>query len=70
MTTFTEIVASAVLHSSALAFSHFGVTLEPTQIAKDQPVAERVVARTPQRKALKLSECPQRQREIAMLHKA
>jgi hypothetical protein len=73
MTTFTEIAAAVVMHSSALAFSHFGVTLEPDQTAKpQQPVAaaERVVARTPQRRALKLSECPQAHHQVVALHKA
>ena len=45
MQTFTDIVAAVVMHSSAAAFSHFGVTLEAHQAAK--PVAaERTVART------------------------
>ncbi len=44
MQTFTEILAALVLHSSAAAYSHFGVTLEAHQAEK--PVAERVVARS------------------------
>jgi hypothetical protein len=61
MTTFTEIVAAVVVHSSAVALSHFGVTLEPTQVEPvSPPAAERVVARTPQQthKSLKLTSCP------------
>lgn len=61
MTTFTEIVASVVVHSSAVALSHFGVTLEPTQIERQPPPVERVVARTPsqaQHRIMKLSNCP------------
>ena len=60
MTTFTEIVASVVVHSSAVALSHFGVTLEPTQIERQPPPAERVIARTPSQphRALKLTDCP------------
>jgi hypothetical protein len=60
MTTFTEIVASVVVHSSAVALSHFGVTLEPTQ-AQPPPPMERVIARTPQQaqhRVMKLSNCP------------
>ena len=59
MTTFTEIVASVVVHSSAVALSHFGVTLEPTQV--QPPPVERVIARTPQQvqhRVMKLSNCP------------
>ncbi|HZZ31604.1 MAG TPA: hypothetical protein VFE10_06370 [Phenylobacterium sp.] len=69
MTTLTEIVATVVVHSSALAFSHFGVTLEPAQV--DQlapPPVERVIARTPSapvamhRKGVKLTACPKPRR--------
>ena len=62
MTTFTEIVAAVVVHSSAVALSHFGVTLEPAQVQPSTPpAAERVIARTPpqQHKAIKLTSCPQ-----------
>jgi hypothetical protein len=61
MTTFTEIVASVVVHSSAVALSHFGVTLEPTQVERQPAPVERVVARTPTqpRKILKLGVCPE-----------
>ena len=50
MTTLTEMVAAVVVHSSAAAFSHFGVTLdtppEPAHVAA--PAADhRVVARSP-----------------------
>jgi hypothetical protein len=61
MTTLTEIVAAVVVHSSTVALSHFGVTLEPAQIEKPSAPAERVVARTPQQhRVLKLTSCPQR----------
>lgn len=54
MQTLTEIVAAVVVHSSAVAYSHFGVTLEPPQ-AEKPPVAERSVARTaPTKKATKV----------------
>jgi hypothetical protein len=61
MTTWTEIVAAAVVHSSAAALTHFGVTLEPApavQVAPAAPAAaERVVARSP-RAPEKLVSCP------------
>lgn len=44
MQTITEIVAAVVVHSSAAAYSHFGVTLEPHPAEK--PAVERSVART------------------------
>jgi hypothetical protein len=56
MGTLTEFVATVVVHSSAAAFSHFGVTLEPVQ-AQPAPAIERTVARSP-RQPLKLSDCP------------
>jgi len=62
MTTLTEIVAAVVVHSSAVALSHFGVTLEPAQVERPSAPAERVVARTPQQqqhRVLKLTSCPQ-----------
>ncbi|CAN7295940.1 hypothetical protein LJR225_001569 [Phenylobacterium sp. LjRoot225] len=59
MTTLTEIVATVVVHSSAAALSHFGVTLEPAPTARSAPphVVERVIARTP-RAPEKLASCP------------
>jgi hypothetical protein len=65
MTTFTEIVATVVVHSSAMALSHFGVTLEPTQAEKAAPPpVERVVARTPPapQRVMKLTSCPEPRR--------
>jgi hypothetical protein len=59
MTTLTGFLASVVVHSSAAAFSHFGLTLAPMPFDKAQPPAEHVVARTratPQ----KLAACPER----------
>jgi hypothetical protein len=64
MTTLTEVVAAVVMHSSAVAFSHFGVQLAPTQMEKATPAAERVIARTPRRAekmSEKLSDCPDQQ---------
>jgi hypothetical protein len=63
MATLTEMVAAVVVHSSAAAFSHFGVTLEAPRAERPAPAAveQRIVARTP-RKALdrieKTSGCP------------
>ena len=68
MTTFTEIVAAVVVHSSAVALSHFGVTMDPAQVSRDAPPpAERVVARThPQtHRAMKLTACPQARHPVA-----
>jgi hypothetical protein len=57
MTTFTEIVAAVVVQSSAAAYSHFGVMLEPPRI--ERSAAVHVVARTPAaRPAEKLPNCP------------
>ena len=71
MTTFTEIVAAVVVHSSAVAMSHFGVTMEPAPIETvTPPPAERVIARTPpaQHRALKLTSChePRRRQHAAI----
>ena len=62
MATLTEMVAAVVLHSSAAAFSHFGVTLEAQQAAPP-PSEQRVVARSPRKlervdKLQKASACP------------
>ena len=62
MTTLTEMVAAVVLHSSAAAFSHFGVVLEAPQ-ASPAPAEQRVVARSPRKlehmeKVQKAAACP------------
>jgi uncharacterized membrane protein len=44
--TLTEIVAAVVVHSSAVAYSHFGVTLEAHQVERPAAVSEKSVART------------------------
>jgi|KBSMisStandDraft_5_1062788.scaffolds.fasta_scaffold158416_2 hypothetical protein len=63
MTTLTEMVAAVVVHSSAFAFSHFGVALDTPQLEqRATPASERVVARS-HRKVEKLSACPEQQRE-------
>jgi hypothetical protein len=61
MTTLTDVVAAVVVHSSAMAFSHFGVSVQPIQAMPAQPTAERVVARTPARKIGRI-DCPDAQR--------
>jgi hypothetical protein len=63
--TLTEIVAAVVVHSSAAAYSHFGVTLDAHQ-PPPAPV-ERTVARTAAPKKIvkmaapveKTADCPQ-----------
>ena len=67
MATLTEVVAAVVVHSSAAAFSHFGVTLQAPVIERAQPVSERVVARTP-RKTVK-ADCPEAQQQRARVEK-
>lgn len=70
MTTFTEIVAAVVVHSSAVALSHFGVTMEPTPAERlAPPPAERIIARTPAQshRTLKLSNCPEPRRSARPL---
>jgi hypothetical protein len=59
MATLTEMVAAAVVHSSAAAFLHFGVTLEPERVEKPQPVVERVIARTPRKASDRLADRPE-----------
>lgn len=60
MQTLTEIVAAVVVHSSAAAYSHFGVTLDAHQTAPPAP-AERTVARTAApKKVLKMSAPPEK----------
>lgn len=61
MTTFTEIVAAVVVHSSTAALGHFGVTLERPCTTERQPVAEVIVARTP-RPQVRVVDVPGRQR--------
>lgn len=60
MTTLTGIVASVVVHSSAAAFSHFGLTLQAMPVEKaPAPAAQRVVARS-HPVAQKIVDCPTR----------
>jgi len=57
--TLTEIVAAVVLHSSAAAYSHFGVTLDappPERPAAAAAPVERSVARTAPGKVAKPSD--------------
>ena len=68
MTTFTELVATVVVHSSAFALSHFGVTQQPVLIEKAPPSVERVIVRTPTgpqaHKGMKLTSCPQARHRV------
>lgn len=67
MATLTEVVAAVVVHSSAAAFSHFGVTLEAPRVERPaQPAQDvRTVARSVPRKSAvrveKASNCPEQQ---------
>lgn len=64
MSTLTDMVAAVVMHSSAVAFSHFGVSMEPLQVEKPQAPVERVIARTPRKARVeKLSDCPETRRQ-------
>lgn len=56
MATLVDVVAAVVVHSSAAAYSHFGVTLDPPPARVAAPV-ERIVARA-RPKAEKLTDCP------------
>ncbi len=51
MATLTEMVAAVVVHSSAAAFSHFGVTIDTPKIEAPRPAAsaadQRTIARSP-----------------------
>jgi hypothetical protein len=70
MATITEMVAAVVVHSSAAAFSHFGVTIETPKVEPPRPAAvaadQRTVARSPRQtqrveKVLR-ANCPDTQR--------
>jgi hypothetical protein len=68
MTTLTEMVAAAVVHSSAAALSHFGVTMQPAPVVQPAPPpVERVIARSP-RASEKLVSCPKPRGQSASLH--
>ncbi len=74
MTTWTEIVAVAVVHSSTAALSHFGVMLEPVPAvqttaapAPSAAATERVIARSP-RAPEKLVSCPKPRTSAGALH--
>ncbi|MBP7814715.1 MAG: hypothetical protein KA085_01220 [Phenylobacterium sp.] len=72
MQTLTEIVAAVVVHSSAVAYSHFGVAIEAPKIEHPAP-AERTIARTaaPRPAAVKVldrvqkaSDCPTQKAQV------
>ena len=74
MATLTEMVAAVVVHSSAAAFSHFGVTFDLPKVEQRNPAVERVVARTPRQtvrparvepaKVEKAGICPEKARLV------
>ena len=71
MATLTEMVAAVVVHSSAAAFSHFGVTLEPPRLERPAApaVEQRIVARTPRKageRIEKTTTCPEEARAKLM----
>jgi hypothetical protein len=57
MHTFTEIVTAVVIHSSAAAYSHFGVPVEAHQVERPAPT-ERTVARTTAKPSTPAADCP------------
>jgi hypothetical protein len=57
MQTLTELVAAVVVHSSAAAFSHFGVPVEAHQVERPAPAA-RTIARTAPKPVTTVSDCP------------
>ena len=66
MATLTEMVAAVVVHSSAVAFSHFGVTVDAPKAEPTPPAAERVIARTPRKTSARtvekiIADCPDAQ---------
>lgn len=70
MATLTEMVAAVVVHSSAAAFSHFGVVIDTPKVEQARPgtvaADQRTVARSPRQaqraeKAMK-ANCPDAQR--------
>jgi hypothetical protein len=67
MATLTEMVAAVVVHSSAAAFSHFGVVIDTPKVEQPRPAAvaadRRTIARSPRQaqraeKVEKASVCP------------
>ena len=70
MATLTEMVAAVVVHSSAAAFSHFGVTLEAPRVERPAvpAVEQRIVARTPRNAVERLEKpCPEEQQRARLV---
>jgi hypothetical protein len=69
MATLTEMVAAVVVHSSAAAFSHFGVTIDTPKVEQHVPAVtadQRTIARSPRQaqrvdKVMKVYNCPETQ---------
>ncbi|MBX3483755.1 hypothetical protein [Phenylobacterium sp.] len=76
MATLTEMVAAVVVHSSAAAFSHFGVTVDHPTLEQRPAAEQRIVARTPRQAAAarreparveKASVCPDAQQRARLI---
>jgi len=70
MATLTEVVAAVVVHSSAAAFSHFGVTLEAPRVERPAApaVEQRIVARSPRKAVEKIDQtCPEEQKRARVV---
>ena len=65
MATLTEIVTAMVVHSSAAAYSHFGVAVEVKQPERPAPISRTVARVAPARAsvkpaaAVKAEDCPE-----------
>jgi hypothetical protein len=65
MATLTEIVTAMVVHSSAAAYSHFGVAVEVKQPERPVPITRTVARVTPARASvkpattIKAEDCPE-----------
>lgn len=69
MATLTEIVTAMVVHSSAAAYSHFGVAVEVKQPERPAPVARTVARVVPHRGVrpaadVKAEDCPETARIV------
>ncbi len=73
MATLTEMVAAVVVHSSAAAFSHFGVTLETPRaepprigvVVADQRTVARSPRQAPRAERVIRADCPDTPRATA-----
>ena len=58
MQTNTEIVATVVIHASAMAYSHLGVLVEPQQPERTAQAERKVTRSAPQQAPLKSCDAP------------